>query len=198
MKHLTIDMPIVSECLANECAYNVNMKCHARAITVGNSLHAGCDTYFARSGHTKAAERLEQLHVLEPDDRGLRQPTDLADRDEHARHERRAVDRVVANRQGLPHVALARHYKYMCSDPGQELIVRDIKENNLTRVVVAACSPRMHEPTFRRALANAGLNPYLFEMANIRDQCSWVHSDHPDQATEKAVDLVRMAVGREV
>lgn len=57
MKHLTIDMPIVSECLARECAYNVDMNCHARAITVGNSLHAGCDTFFARSGHTKAATR---------------------------------------------------------------------------------------------------------------------------------------------
>jgi hypothetical protein len=57
MKHITIDMPIVAECLANECAYNVKMKCHARAITVGNSLHAGCDTYFSREGHTKSAER---------------------------------------------------------------------------------------------------------------------------------------------
>lgn len=57
MKHIAIDMPIVAECLANECAYNVNMKCHARAITVGNSMHASCDTFFSRAGHTKAAER---------------------------------------------------------------------------------------------------------------------------------------------
>jgi len=95
----------------------------------------------------------------------------------------------------LPDVALARTYKYMCSNPGQEIIVQDIKEHKLDRVVVAACSPRMHERTFRRAMSSAGLNPYLFEMANIREQCSWVHDD-PVTATEKAKSLTRAAINR--
>ena len=84
-----------------------------------------------------------------------------------------------------PGVVVAKSYKYMCSNPGQEMIVEDIKEQGLDRVVVAACSPRMHEPTFRKALQNAGINPYFLEMANIREQCSWVHDD-PQVATEKA------------
>ena len=95
----------------------------------------------------------------------------------------------------LPNVAVARTYKYMCSNPGQEMIIQDIKERHLDRVVVAACSPRMHERTFRTALRNAGLNPYLFEMANIREQCSWVHDDNR-AATEKARALVTAAVRR--
>ena len=95
----------------------------------------------------------------------------------------------------LPGVVLAKTYKYMCSNPGQEMIVQDIKEHGLERVVVSACSPRMHERTFRAALATAGLNPYFFEMANIREQCSWVHDD-PLAATEKATALLRAAVLR--
>lgn len=96
---------------------------------------------------------------------------------------------------GLPNVILTRTYKYMCSNPGQEMIVQDIKENNLDRIVVAACSPRMHERTFRNALKTAGLNQYLFEMANIREQCSWVHDD-PEMATEKAKALTKAAIKR--
>ncbi len=95
----------------------------------------------------------------------------------------------------LPNVVVSKDYKYMCSDPGQELIIKDIKENNLNRVVVSACSPRIHELTFRKALTNAGLNPYMFEMANIREQVSWVHEDR-EEATIKAMDLVRAAVTR--
>jgi heterodisulfide reductase subunit A len=95
----------------------------------------------------------------------------------------------------LPHVVLAHSYKYMCSNPGQEMIVKDIKENNINRVVVAACSPNMHERTFRSALIKAGINQYLFEMANIREQCSWVHDDN-NEATEKAMDLTRAAIKR--
>jgi heterodisulfide reductase subunit A len=95
----------------------------------------------------------------------------------------------------LPRVAVARTYKYMCSNPGQELIVQDIKEQGLERVVVAACSPRMHERTFRNALQAAGLNPYMLEMANIREQCSWVHDD-PQAATEKAKALTQAAIRR--
>jgi len=94
---------------------------------------------------------------------------------------------------GLPSVVIARDYQYMCSDPGQELIKSDILAYELNRVVVASCSPRMHEPTFRNACADAGLNPYCFEMANIREQCAWVH---PKGATEKAKDLVASAVAK--
>jgi len=97
--------------------------------------------------------------------------------------------------RGLDNVVVARDYKYMCSEPGQNLIKDDIKEQGLNRVVVASCSPRMHEPTFRHACQDAGLNQYLFEMANIREHCSWVHEDK-DMATEKAKALVNAAVRR--
>ena len=97
----------------------------------------------------------------------------------------------------LPEVVLAKSYKYMCSNPGQEMIAHDIRENNLNRVVVAACSPNMHERTFRAALRMAGLNQYLLEMANIREQCSWVHKDR-NKATRKAMSLVHAAVLRVV
>ncbi len=97
--------------------------------------------------------------------------------------------------RGLPNVAVARDYKYMCSDPGQNLIKDDIKNLGLNRVVVASCSPRMHEPTFRRVCQDAGLNQYLFEMSNIREQCSWVHTDKA-MATEKAKALVAAAIKR--
>ncbi|MFH1652224.1 MAG: CoB--CoM heterodisulfide reductase iron-sulfur subunit A family protein, partial [Chloroflexota bacterium] len=95
----------------------------------------------------------------------------------------------------LPAVAVARDYRFMCSEPGQELIKQDIKELGLNRVVVASCSPTMHEPTFRRACQEAGLNPYYFEMANIREHCSWVTEDKV-AATEKARALVSAAVHR--
>lgn len=96
----------------------------------------------------------------------------------------------------LPHVVLAKDDHYTCSDQGQELIKKDIKEHKLNRVVVASCSPRLHEPTFRRACEEAGLNKYLFEMANIREHCSWVHLYEKEEATEKAKDLVKMAVAK--
>ena len=95
----------------------------------------------------------------------------------------------------LPGVVLARDYKYMCSDPGQELIRKDIREHGLERVVVAACSPCLHEKTFRNAVAVAGLNPYYFQMVNVREHDSWVHTDKL-AATRKAQDLVRAAVRR--
>lgn len=96
----------------------------------------------------------------------------------------------------LPNVVYAVDNRYTCSDPGQAEIKKAIKEYNLNRVVVASCSPRMHEPTFRAACEEAGLNKYLFEMANIRDQCSWVHLYDKEGATEKAKDLVKMAVAK--
>jgi len=105
------------------------------------------------------------------------------------------VAQVIEYASGLPSVAVARDYKFMCSDPGQDLIKNDIKEKELNRVVVASCSPRLHESTFRRTLASAGLNPYLFEMANIREQCAWVHEDK-EKATVKAKALVSAAVRR--
>jgi heterodisulfide reductase subunit A len=95
----------------------------------------------------------------------------------------------------LPNVTLAKSYKYMCSNPGQEMIAEDIKANGLDRVVVAACSPNMHERTFRSALRMAGLNQYMLEMANIREQVSWVHKDKK-AATRKAMSLVNGAVQR--
>jgi heterodisulfide reductase subunit A len=95
----------------------------------------------------------------------------------------------------LDNVAVARHYAYMCSDPGQALIKDDIRQQGLNRVVVASCSPLMHETTFRNACAEAGLNPYLFQMTNIREHCSWV-SDDPQKATQKAEALISAAVRR--
>jgi len=105
------------------------------------------------------------------------------------------VEQVAEFAATLPGVAVSRDYLYMCSDPGQALIRRDIKEQELNRVVVASCSPRMHEPTFRGAAQQAGLNPYRVEMANIREQCSWVHTDR-GEATEKAKSLVASAVAK--
>jgi heterodisulfide reductase subunit A len=95
----------------------------------------------------------------------------------------------------LENVKVARHYAYMCSDPGQALIKDDIHDLGLNRVVVASCSPLMHETTFRRACSEAGLNPFLFQMTNIREHCSWV-SDDPVTATQKAKALVSAAVKR--
>ncbi len=96
----------------------------------------------------------------------------------------------------LSEVVVSKDITYACSEPGQKEIVDDIIENNLDRVVVASCSPRLHEPTFRQMLQTAGLNPYLMEMANLREQCSWVHMKDPEAATEKAFDLTKMAVAR--
>ena len=105
------------------------------------------------------------------------------------------VEEVVEYAKGLPGVAIARDNKYTCSDPGQKVIQEDIRELGVNRVVVASCTPRMHEPTFRRTVEEVGLNPYFFEMANIREQCSWVHDDR-EEATRKARELVAAAVYR--
>jgi heterodisulfide reductase subunit A len=105
------------------------------------------------------------------------------------------VEAVVKMAADLPGVTVARQYKYMCSEPGQEMIQEDIRTLGLNRVVVASCTPRMHEPTFQRAVAETGLNPYFFEMANIREHVSWVLHDD-GAATEKAKRLVRAATAR--
>ncbi len=105
------------------------------------------------------------------------------------------VPEVVKFASGLPNVVVAREHKYMCSDPGQKMIQQDIQELGLNRVVVASCSPRMHEPTFQNAVSAAGMNPYHFAMANIREHVSWVVDDVA-QGTEKAKRLINAAVMR--
>ncbi|MEM3090279.1 MAG: CoB--CoM heterodisulfide reductase iron-sulfur subunit A family protein [Candidatus Bathyarchaeia archaeon] len=106
------------------------------------------------------------------------------------------VPEVVEYAKKLPNVVYAEENLYTCSDDTQKRIREKIKEYNLNRVVVASCTPRTHEPLFRETVREAGLNPYLFEMANIRDQCSWVHMHEPEEATEKAKDLVRSVVAK--
>ncbi len=106
------------------------------------------------------------------------------------------VPGVVKYAETLPNVVYAMHNLYTCSQDTQDVIGEKIKEHNLNRVIVASCSPRTHEPLFQETIREAGLNRYLFEMANIRDQCSWVHMQEPEAATEKAKDLVRMAVAK--
>jgi len=105
------------------------------------------------------------------------------------------VEEVVASSQKAKNVVLGREYSYMCSDPGQHLIKEDIEEHNLNRVVVASCSPLMHEFTFRSTLEAGGLNPFYFQMANIREQCSWVIDDRK-MATKKAKKMVDAAIRR--
>jgi heterodisulfide reductase subunit A len=106
------------------------------------------------------------------------------------------VPKVVEYSKTLPNVVWSEEGKYTCSADFQEVIKKKIKEHKLNRVVVASCTPRTHEPLFQSTVKEAGLNPYLFEMANIRDQCSWVHMHEPEKATEKSMDLVRMAVAK--
>lgn len=106
------------------------------------------------------------------------------------------VSRVAEEMKNAPTVAHVEENKYCCSEPGQEAIIKAIKEQKLDRVVVASCSPRMHEQTFQKALEKAGLNPYMLEMANVREHCSWVHAQQPEKATAKAIDLVRKAVAK--
>jgi len=96
----------------------------------------------------------------------------------------------------LPDVTCVVRNKYTCADPGQNEIKNAIREHRLNRVVVASCTPRQHEPTFRACVAEAGLNPYLLEMANLREQCSWVHPGDWEGATLKAKDLVASSVAR--
>jgi heterodisulfide reductase subunit A len=106
------------------------------------------------------------------------------------------VDKVATEAAGLEGVAVARHIMFMCSDEGQKAIVDDIEALGLDRIVVAACTPKLHEATFRRALQRGGMNPYLFLPANVREQASWAHPHSPKAATEKAIALVRAAVAK--
>ncbi|MBP8646348.1 MAG: CoB--CoM heterodisulfide reductase iron-sulfur subunit A family protein [Syntrophobacteraceae bacterium] len=110
----------------------------------------------------------------------------------------RTVDcgKVARRSSDLEGVVVAKDIPYACSEPGQVKIREDIAEYGLDRVVVASCSPRLHETTFRQMMQTAGLNPYMMEMANLREHCSWVHMNEPEAATAKAFDLVKMAVSR--
>lgn len=106
------------------------------------------------------------------------------------------IEKVRDTAAGFPFVVRSVDYKYSCSEPGQNIIKEAIKEDRLNRVVVACCSPRMHENTFRRCVSEGGLNPYLLEIANIREHCSWVHPNEKEEATEKAIELIEMAIAK--
>ncbi|MFP4655932.1 MAG: FAD-dependent oxidoreductase, partial [Methanohalobium sp.] len=99
-------------------------------------------------------------------------------------------------KQEFDDIEIVKDIQFMCSDTGQETILQDIKEHDIERVLIAACSPKLHEKTFQQVLENAGLNPYLLEIVNIREQCSWVHKQHPEMATQKAFDLIKMGVAK--
>ncbi|MCF2137493.1 MAG: CoB--CoM heterodisulfide reductase iron-sulfur subunit A family protein [Candidatus Thorarchaeota archaeon] len=106
------------------------------------------------------------------------------------------IGRVLDEVKNLPNVVHVEDYKYLCSRPGQQIIKDRINEMRLDRVVIGSCSPRMHELTFRQTMREGNLNPFLLEIANLREQNSWIHQEHPEAATEKAIDLIRMAVAR--
>lgn len=110
----------------------------------------------------------------------------------------RTIDcaKIAAESAKIEDIVVSRDVQYACSEPGQQSIKEDIAEHGLDRVVIASCSPRLHEPTFRQMLTGAGLNPYLLEMANLREHCSWVHMNEPEAANRKALDLVQMAIAR--
>lgn len=106
------------------------------------------------------------------------------------------VKKVAQEVKSLPGVVMSKDYRYLCSVPGQDLIKKDIKEHKLSGVVIAACTPNMHEATFRKVLEESGINPYILEIANIREHCSWVHRNEPQKATRKATELATMAVAK--
>ncbi len=106
------------------------------------------------------------------------------------------VPKVAEAARTFPGVAFVQENKYTCSEPGQEAMIQAIKEHKIDAVVVASCSPRMHLPTFQKTVERAGLNPYLIEMANLREHCSWVHTAEPENATQKALELVRKTVAK--
>jgi heterodisulfide reductase subunit A len=108
------------------------------------------------------------------------------------------IQNVLEEVKKLPHVVFATNFMFTCSTETQQEIIDLIKEHRLNRVVVAACSPKTHEPLFQETLREAGLNPYLFELASIRDQCSWVHGNNPEKATQKSKELIRASVARAV
>lgn len=106
------------------------------------------------------------------------------------------VDKLVEDAKNFSNVVYTAKNRYMCSEPGQAEIKKAIKDEKLDRVIIAACSPRMHEPTFRGCVSSVGMNPYLVDMANIREQCSWVHMGMREAATQKAKDIMKAYVAR--
>ena len=105
-------------------------------------------------------------------------------------------DKVARSVSTTDDVVISKDIVYACSEPGQQAIKDDIVDNDLDRVVIASCSPRLHEPTFKQMAQDAGINPYMMEMANLREQCSWVHMNDRESATAKAETLVKMAISR--
>ena len=105
-------------------------------------------------------------------------------------------DKVARSVSNTDDVVISKDIVYACSEPGQQAIKDDIVDNDLDRVVIASCSPRLHEPTFKQMAQDAGINPYMMEMANLREQCSWVHMNDRESATAKAETLVKMAISR--
>src|ERR1035437_9533215 len=106
------------------------------------------------------------------------------------------MDQLVEFSEKQPDVVYVKENRYTCADPGQNEIKKAIANYNLNRVVVAACSPKMHEPTFRKCVEEAGMNPFLFEQANIREMCSWCHSNQKEDATEKAKDIISISLAK--
>ena len=106
------------------------------------------------------------------------------------------VKKVTESLEGQGDVVQIKDHEHICSEVGQKLILNDIKENNLDRVVISACSPQFQGGTFMKTMEHAGLSPYVMEMANIREQCSWAHRGQNEPATEKAVDLTKMAIAK--
>ena len=106
------------------------------------------------------------------------------------------VDKLIKDAKEIGNVVYTAKNRYMCSEPGQAEIKKAIAEQKLNRIIVAACSPRMHEPTFRECVSSVGLNPYLVDMANIREQCSWVHMGDREAATKKAKDIMKAYIAR--
>jgi heterodisulfide reductase subunit A-like polyferredoxin len=108
------------------------------------------------------------------------------------------IPRVVEQVKQMPHVAYVTDYMFSCATDTQQTLVEEIQKHRLNRIVVSACSPKTHEPLFQDTLRQAGLNPYLFEMANIRNQCSWVHGNDPQKATQKSIELIQASVARAI
>ena len=106
------------------------------------------------------------------------------------------MDAIVEYSKAQEDVVFVKENRYTCADPGQNEIKKAIIDHKLNRVIVAACSPKMHESTFRKCVEEVGLNPFLFEMANIREMCSWCHSSKKEEATEKAKEIIRMSIAR--
>ena len=171
------------------CAAGVNDI--SDSVAQGSGAAAEAERYVAKSRIAEVKEEIVPLDVSGPPRIGIfvcKCGTNIAGVIDTADLKKYARD--------LPNVVFARESLFLCSDDGQKRLQETILKRKLNRVVAAACTPRTHEPIFRESCEQVGLNPYLFEMTNIRDQCSWVHSTIPETATQKAKDLMRMGVAK--